>query len=215
VGSIQNTVHCNMEDILAIKAIIWDLGGVIVRTEDSAPRETLAAELSVSRADLEESVFGGDAGAKAQRGEISSQALWEYNREKFGLSPEGLLDFRKRFFGGDVVDYELVDYIRSLKRDYTTALLSNAFADLRHLVVQRWKIADAFDALTISAEEGVMKPDARVYQIALERSGIEASQAVFIDDFQHNIEGAKAVGMQAILFKSPQQVKSDLKAMLA
>jgi glucose-1-phosphatase len=200
---------------MIIKAIIWDLGGVIVRTEDFAPREKLAADLGVSRAELEESVFGGHAGAKAQCGETSSADLWEYNQEKYGLSPKGLLDFRRRFFGGDVVDYELVDYIRSLKEQFTTALLSNAFADLRLLVTERWKIGDAFDSLTISAEIGVMKPDARAYQIALERAGIEAAQAVFIDDFQHNIEGAKAVGMHGILFKSPEQVKSELITILS
>jgi len=199
---------------MTIKAIIWDLGGVIVRTEDPASRDSLAKELGVSRVDLEESVFGGEMGAKAQRGEISSQALWEYNREKFDLSARELAVFRRRFFGGDVVDYELVDYIRGLKANYITGLLSNAFADLRDLVTQRWNFADAFDTLIISAEEGIMKPDAGAYQIALERIGVEPAQAVFIDDFQHNIDGAKDIGMHGILFKSPDQVKSELKALL-
>lgn len=97
---------------MTIKAIIWDLGGVIVRTEDATSREELALELGVNRYDLETSVFGGEAGHQAQRGEISSEALWEYNREKFGLKKSEMRDFRKRFFGGDVVDYELVDTIR-------------------------------------------------------------------------------------------------------
>lgn len=199
---------------MTIKAIIWDLGGVIVRTEDATSREELALELGVDRYDLETSVFGGEAGHQAQRGEISSEALWEYNREKFGLNKSEMRDFRKRFFGGDVVDYELVDTIRSLKKDFTTALLSNAFADLRNLVTNIWEFADAFETLIISAEEGVMKPDAKIYHLALERVGVEPDQAVFIDDFQHNIDGAEAVSMKGILFKNPEQVKAELKELL-
>lgn len=199
---------------MTIKAIIWDLGGVIVRTEDATSREELALELGVNRYDLETSVFGGEAGHQAQRGEISSEALWHYNREKFGLSEDGLKDFRRRFFGGDVVDYALVDYIRSLKGKFLTALLSNAFADLRNLVTDIWQFADAFETLIISAEEGVMKPDAKIYHIALERIGVEPDQAVFIDDFQHNIDGAEAAGMHGILFKNPEQVKAELKKLL-
>lgn len=200
---------------MAIRAIIWDLGGVIVRTQDAASREELATEFGVTRAELEMSVFGGDAGNRAQRGEISSAELWEYNRQKFGLSAQGLIDFRRRFFEGDVVDYKLIDYIRSLKQDYTSALLSNAFSDLRDLISRLWKIEDAFHTLTISAEEGVMKPDALIYKIALERCGVEPAQAIFIDDFPHNIEGAKAVGMQGILFQNPEQTKLELQDLLA
>ncbi len=200
---------------MTIKAIIWDLGGVIVRTEDTTSRETLAAEMGVSRYELETSVFGGEVGHQAQRGEISSESLWEYNRERFGLAKSELLDFRRRFFGDDVVDYELVEYIRSLKQKFTTALLSNAFADLRNLVTERWKFGDAFHSITISAEEGVMKPDAKIYQIAIERAGVEPDEAVFIDDFAHNIDGAEAVGMQGILFKKPDQAKAELKELLS
>ena len=54
-----------------------------------------------------------------------------------------------------------------------------------------------------------MKPDARIYQIALEKLGVAASKSVFLDDFPENVEGARAVGMQAIHFTQPEQALED------
>jgi len=154
---------------MAIKAIIWDVGGVLLRTEDYALREQLAAELGVTRDHLEMAVFAGEIGGQAQRGEISVSELWEAVRQAYDLSHEEVIRFEEFFWGGDVLDTKLIDHIRSLKGKYHTGLLSNAWLDLRAVITDRWQIEDAFDTMTISAEEGVMKPDARIYQIALAR----------------------------------------------
>jgi putative hydrolase of the HAD superfamily len=76
------------------------------------------------------------------------------------------------------------------------------------------KIDDAFDQLIISAEVGIMKPDARIYQLALEKLGVAPAEAVFVDDFAVNIEGARAVGMYAIQFTRPDQTVEELKKLL-
>ncbi len=199
---------------MPIKAIIWDMGGVIVRTEDHTSRNILAAELGITRHQLEETVFGGTNGNKAQRGDISTAELWETVRKEFELSQEGILDFQKRFWAGDEVDFALVEYIRELRKRYTSALLSNAFDTLRITLTEEWKIDDAFDTMIISGEEGIMKPDARIYEIALERVSVAPKEAVFIDDFAHNIEGARAVGMQGIQFLSVEQTLNDLEELL-
>jgi epoxide hydrolase-like predicted phosphatase len=199
---------------MAIKAIIWDVGGVLLRTEDHTPREQLAAELGVTRDHLEMAVFAGDIGGQAQRGEIGVAELWEAVRQAYDLSQEEVNRFEELFWGGDVLDIKLIDHIRSLKGKYHTGLLSNAWDDLRTVITDRWRIEDAFDTMTISAEEGVMKPDARIYQIALERAGIAPAEVVFIDDFPHNIAGAHVVGMHGILFKNPDQTLKELDLLL-
>lgn len=200
---------------MPIKAVIWDMGGVIVRTEDHTSRDQLAAQLGVTRNHLEMTVFAGEVGHMAQRGEIGTDKLWEAVRVEYTLSQEELADFQKRFWAGDEVDYDLVDYIRSLREHYTTALLSNAWNDLRSVLTKIWKIDNAFETMIISAEEGIMKPDARIYEIALQRARVAPSEAVFIDDFAHNIEGARAVGMHGIHFISAEQTVNELQELLA
>jgi FMN phosphatase YigB (HAD superfamily) len=64
---------------MTIKAIIFDLGGVLLRTEDFTPRERLAEHLGMDRNELEELIFGGDSGSQAQRGEITTGEMWVIN----------------------------------------------------------------------------------------------------------------------------------------
>jgi epoxide hydrolase-like predicted phosphatase len=200
---------------MKIEAVIWDLGGVLVRTEDPSLRQGLADSLNVTRSELERIVFAGDSAIRAQLGEIDIERHWENVRVSIGLESTAMEDFQYRFWGGDLVDFKLVDYIKSLRRGlYKTGLLSNAFSNLRGYMTGVWGIAEAFDEMIISAEEGMVKPDPRIYQLALERLGVKAYQAVFIDDILANVEGAREVGMQSVLFQEASQARLDLEALL-
>jgi HAD superfamily hydrolase (TIGR01509 family) len=77
-----------------------------------------------------------------------------------------------------------------------------------------WQIDDAFDQLIISAEIGLVKPDLVIYQWMLAELGLEPSQAVFVDDFQHNVQGAQAAGLHAIHFRTPDQALGELQILL-
>lgn len=197
-----------------LRAIIWDLGGVLVRTEDPTPRTQLAKRLGLERSALETLVFAGESGARAQRGQISAQEHWQNLGHLFGLNQAELRQLQRDFWGGDVVDYDLVAFIRTLRPRYKTALLSNAFSDLRHYLTRVWRITDAFDALVISAEVKMMKPEAGIYRLVLEKLEVAPQQALFIDDSQPNLEGARAIGIHALLFQSPQQIRMEIQRFL-
>ena len=199
---------------MAIRTVIWDMGGVFIRTEDPAPRQALAQRLGMERMQLEDLVFDGESGKRAQKGEISFDEHWENLLRILGLPVEARQDFFDQFWGGDYLDRELVDYARQLRKHYKVGLLSNAFGDLRQTVVETWKIADAFDEMIISAEVGMMKPDARIFALAVERLGVAPQEAVFIDDFKHNVKGAQAAGLFAIHFQNSLQVRQDLERIL-
>ncbi len=199
---------------MAIRAVIWDMGGVLLRTENYASRERLAQRLGLSRSELEQLVFWGESGNRAQLGAITIDQHWENLRQEFNLSHQAMLDFKEDFWGGDCVDMVLIEYIRSLRSSCKTGLLSNAFSNLRQVISEVWKFNDAFDEMIISAEVGLLKPDRRIYYLALDRLGVSPDEAVFVDDFLSNIEGARRVNMQAIHFKSPQQVLAELEELL-
>ncbi len=199
---------------MAISAVIWDLGGVLLRTEDFSSRQALADRMGKSRTELENLVFDGDSGDRAQLGEISADEHWDNIRRILGLDAAGISEFRRRFWEGDQLDVELVDTIRSLRGHYKTGLLSNAFSDLRQVVTARLNFSDAFDEMVISAEIHLMKPDARIYQYALQRLGVAAQEAVFIDDMLRNVEGARSQGMNAIHFCQRSQALAELERLL-
>jgi epoxide hydrolase-like predicted phosphatase len=200
---------------MPIQAVIWDLGGVLLRTTDYTPREELAANLGIPRLEMEKTFFSGTSGARAQLGEIDVPQHLNNIRREFHLSEDEMAAFWDKFWRGDELDTELIDFIRQLKGSYKTGLLSNAFSDLREWITTHGRFADAFYNMVISAEEGVMKPDPRIYKRSLENLGVAAGDAIFIDDFEHNVEGARAVGMHAIHFRNPDQARADVNLLLS
>lgn len=198
---------------MTIRAVFFDLGGVIVRTEYQAPRERLAQRLGLSYEELVQAVFESKTSRQASMGEIDTETHWEAVIRSLGLPAEQREIVRAEFFAGDIVDLDLVNFLRSIRPGYQTGLISNAWPDLRDYIV-RQKFDDAFDHMVISAEVGVMKPEARIYQIALEQAGVGPNEAVFVDDFVENIEGARAVGMHTIHFRGADETLAALKRML-
>ena len=194
-----------------IQAVIFDVGGVLLRTEDYAPRQKWEARLGLSPGGAEALVFNSEMGQKAQRGEISEPALWRWLGTHLKLSPETVAEFRADFWAGDVMDMQLVNFIRQLKASYQTAIISNYADNLRLELIHKFCIADAFDEIIISAEEQVMKPDPEIFHRALLRLGREPNEAVFIDDFQHNVQAARDIGLAAIHFQSEIDLPQALR----
>ena len=199
---------------MSIKAVFFDLGGVIVRTEFQAPRQLLADRLGMEYEDLNKIVFDSESGLKASIGEISSEDHWAAVIKRLKRPTSELVSIRDEFFAGDIVDRTLVEYIRSLRGKYKTGLISNAWGDLRDFIA-REKFDDAFDKMIISAEVGAMKPEVKIFQIALEQFGVSPNEAVFVDDFLINIEGCEKVGMKGIHFKDPESALKQLKKLLS
>jgi len=198
---------------MTIRAVYFDLGGVLVRTADRAPRAKLAERLGMSYEQLAKAVFENESSLRASLGAISPQEHWDYVIQHLGLPSSETDKVRNEFFAGDSLDLDLINFIRSLRPKYLTGLLSNAWLDMRTYLVNQ-KIDDAFDQLVISAEVGIMKPDARIYQLALEKLNVAPAEAVFVDDFVVNVDGARAAGMYAILFTQPDRTLDELKQLL-
>ncbi len=195
-----------------IRAVLFDLGGVILRTEHEAPRQHLAGRLGVEYDDLVRLVFESETSRKASLGLIREEEHWQAVAKKLKRPAETDL-LRDEFFAGDALDHALLDFLRSTRRHTKTGLISNAWSGLRQYIIDH-QFEDAFDHMVISAEAGVVKPDPKIYHLALEQLGVSPSEAVFVDDFIENVKGAQAVGMSAIHFKESQLAIETLKAML-
>ena len=198
---------------MSIKAVFFDLGGVIVRTEYQAPRQHLAERLGMEYDDLVKIVFDSDSGYQASIGAIPADVHWDAIIKRLKRPAAELESIRHEFFAGDVIDRTLLDFLRSLRGKYITGLISNAWGDLREYIL-REKFEDAFDHIIISAEVGAVKPQAKIYQIALERAGVKPKEMVFVDDFEVNIKGCEKLGIKGIHFKDPDSALKQLRALL-
>jgi epoxide hydrolase-like predicted phosphatase len=109
----------------------------------------------------------------------------------------------------------LLDYIRAnLKPKYKIGMLSNAGGNWLKELFDEEDIK-LFDAVVLSAEIGVSKPDPRAFQIATDRLGVKFEESIFVDDLQHYVEAARALGMKAIHYKNYQQTIDDIERLLA
>lgn len=194
---------------MSIHAVFFDFGGVLMRTEFQAPRQHLAERFKLEYDDLDKIVFGSESARQASIGELTEEAHWVEVLKRVRLPLFEKKVFIDEFFGGDVIDRKLAEYVRSLGGRVHTGLISNAWSGLREFLT-REKMIDLFKTVIISAEVGVVKPEARIYQIALERAGVAADEAVFVDDVAENIEACEKIGMQGILFKDPQAAMIQL-----
>ncbi len=203
----------NHESKRMIKAVIFDVGGVLIRTEDYTSRQKWEQKLGLAPGESEQIVFNSKMGQKAQRGEISNEALWSWIGTRLDLRNEQLAAFRAGFWAGDVLNTQLVAYIRSLRPAYQTAIISNATDGLRASLTEEFQIADAFDLIVGSAEEKIMKPDPQIYQITLDRLGRQPQESVFIDDFAHNIAAARSLDMFVIHYRPGVNAPNELAAL--
>jgi len=198
---------------MSIRAVFFDLGGVILRTEYQTPRQHLAEEFGMDYEDIEKIVFGTPSAARAALGEIPEEEHWR-NVMKILKRPGAEYErIRDEFFAGDVIDLKILSFLRSIKPKYKVGLISNAWSGLRSYIV-REKFDDVFHHLTISAEVGAAKPSAKIYEIALEQLQVKAKEAVFVDDVLENIEACESLGMKGIQFKDPESTLKQLRALL-
>ena len=198
---------------MTLRAVLFDLGGVILRTEYQAPRQRLAEEFGMDYDDIDKIVFGGNSAVRASVGEITEEEHWR-NVMKILKKPAAEYErIRTDFFAGDVLDHTILNFLRSIKPKYKVGLISNAWSGLRSYI-EREKFEDVFDHMAISAEVGAMKPSAKIYEFALEQLQVQANEAVFMDDVQENIEACEKLGMRGIHFKDPESALEQLKALL-
>lgn len=119
----------------------------------------------------------------------------------------------EKMLSGQIADME--EYIKELKgRGFRIYGLSNWSVETFAMIRPKYPILDLMEDMVISGKEKVMKPDAKIYQIALSRFGIKPEESVFIDDNVNNIIGCEAAGIHGVVFKDAGQLRSDLEKLL-
>ncbi len=100
--------------------------------------------------------------------------------------------------------------VRVQAAGFKTAILSNMGEELLAHMRQNFRWLDSFDHHTWSCELDMIKPEAAIYRHTLKKLGVHPNEALFIDDRNENIEGAKQAGLHALLFRDAETLQVDL-----
>ena len=195
-----------------LKNIIFDLGGVLVDWNPrylfrSVFKDPNAMEYFLSEVCNHSWNEKQDSGRSFAEG--SAEVIAKYPQFKSAVDiyfkrwPETL---------GDPIA-GTVQILESLvqSKKYKILALSNWSAETFPYAKQKFAFLKLFEAILVSGEEKLIKPDARFFNLLTERYQVVPQESLFIDDVEKNIKGAAVLGFQTIHFQNPDQLKMDLK----
>ena len=194
---------------MTITAVVFDLGGVLI---DWDPRYLYRRLLPAADVEpfLDEIGFAQwnhlhDAGGSWAEGVAELSARHPHHRELIEAYPQRFLET----LGGSFP--ATVDLLRELHGAGVRLLaLTNWSAETFRVARTKFPFLDLFDDIVVSGEEGVAKPDPRIFRILLERNGLDPANTVFIDDSAANVAAAGAIGLAGVRYENPTKLRERL-----
>ena len=199
--------------MIMIRAIIFDYGGVVANDVDPKIQKDIASEFGISLSDTKKAMKG--LLGRYQTGEINDDIFWKEFSNRTGKPlPQ---DYRKlwldRYSKESRIDNTITSLIRNLKSSrYRIALISNTISPHAEYNSKNNRFS-LFDVIILSSEVGRRKPDKHIYELALEKLGIDAESCVYIDDRKEHLLPAENLGMHTILYRDISQLEKDLKTL--
>jgi len=193
------------------RAIIFDIGRVLLRVDVSRAMDGLASGLSLTPQDVWSAIEKDPRWLDWQEGRISPRDWHLHLTKRLGasLTFEQFCEVWNRALDPNPIHSE--SFIEKLSRNYRLALLSNTDAIHMSNEDARFPFFRFFPIRIYSHRVGASKPDPLIYRAALQACKVQAEQAVYIDDVPAYAEAAQRLGMTAIAFQSPEQLQSDLR----
>lgn len=193
-----------------IKAVIFDVGGVIVDDAFPGMAKYYAKSLDVS---VEEFLNAHNPESdKWLKGELTEEEYWKIICSKLNRP---LPNVDSLWAAGLEASFhpkpKMMQLIQSLKsKGLKIAILSNTEKPNSEFMR---KIFLDLDQLLFSCDLDCEKPEREIFEIALKRLEISASEAIFIDDIPQNVLGAEKVGIKSILFEFEEQLQEELNSL--
>lgn len=198
---------------MPLRAVIFDYGLVLSGPAEPAARARLL-ELTGLTAEIFDAHYWKYR-LDYDRGTLNGRTYWQTIARDTGLalSPEQISAIiQQDILLWATINPVMLDWvIRIQAAGIKIGILSNMGEDLLAHMRENFRWLDRFHHLTWSCELDMVKPEAAIYQHTLEKLGVRPEEALFLDDKIENIEGARQVGMHALLFRDVDTLVKDLQ----
>lgn len=205
---------------MPVKAVVFDIGGVLERVDDDAWPEVWinrwerrmdlpAGHLIAALAEHEPAgdlVTGGMSEAQMRGMYAGALGLDEQQAD------EMMAELWDAYCGE--LDVELRDFAASLRPAYTTAILSNSADGARREEQRRYGFEQLVDVIVYSHEVGLAKPDPAVFRLTEQRLGVHPHEIVFLDDQERHVQAARRIGWRAVHHRSTAESIREITELL-
>lgn len=199
---------------MTIRAVVFDIGGVLEITPQTGWVEKWEAHLHLKPGELDERLM--DVWRDGSSGTISEEEVEKSISKIMGINQAQvgalMYDLWEEYLGE--LNVELTAYFSSLRPHYQTAILSNSFVGARRREQERYHFDEICDLIIYSHEEGIAKPERRIFELTCERLGVQPVEMVFLDDVERSVAAAREFGIHAILFRETRQAIAEIQACL-
>ena len=206
-----------------VRAVISDFGGVLT----SPLLESFAGLMQASGISLESvgkamatiaDRDGSNPLFELETGRLTEAAFFAAISEQLSAdrgSEVSLDGFGERYFQHLEPNEPMIDYMRELRgRGHKMAICTNNIREWEAHWRAMLPVDEIFDVVVDSGFVGTRKPEPRIYEITLESLAVPAAAAVIIDDFEHNCEAARELGLSAVWFRSTEQAIDEVESIL-
>lgn len=193
--------------------LYFDLGNVLLFFDHRLASRQMAKVAGVAPERIWDVVYASGLYLRRETRELSDADYYEHICREIGARPDPV---SLEHAGCDIFrrNYTMLPVIAQLKAaGHRLGLLSNTCAaHYEFFASGRYRlIPDAFEVVVTSFDVGCMKPDRRIYEIAAEKAGLSPGEIFFADDMPANVEGAKAAGIDAVLYTDTPTLLKDLR----
>ena len=196
-----------------IRAVLFDFGRVISASKPASLFDGYEKELGLIPGTINTIMFESPLWQQALLGRLGMSEYWQAIGPQLNLSSRAAIQrFQTRYFEDEQINTVVLDIIKQLISSFKLAIVSNHPPGLCHWLAA-WNIEHLFDVVICSGDEGVAKPDAAIFQLALERLSITAEEALFVDDTLEHVHAARELGMHGHHFLSAEKLILDMKKM--
>ena len=198
----------------SIKAIIFDLGNVIVLFDHFTICRNLSAYSPYSPEEIYNVLFTSGLESRFDTGEISPEDFFKKASGALQLTIDIEL-FKKTWNDIFSLNPGIDNLIVELKKKYLLLCLSNTNMWQFEYCRKHFTVLDYFDSFILSFQEGVRKPDWKIYEKALQEADAVPEECIYVDDVKEFVQAAEAKGMKAIRFISTEDLTSVLRGYLS
>jgi putative hydrolase of the HAD superfamily len=187
---------------MPIRCVVFDFGGVLYHTPDLGWIQRWESFLGIKDGAVTRLMTAPHDDPEMvdiMTGRVKEIELWQRVVGHLKISPRVVIALRKASLSKKRLNRPLVDFLAGLRPRYRTAILSNAGSDARATFIAAYTLEKAVDQVIISAEEGMMKPDERIYALTATRLDARPEEILFVDDLAVNVEAAQRFGMASVL----------------